>query len=99
MRVSTVLHSHPHFIVCLNFSRCGGCAEESHCGLICISLGMNEVRQLSCVYCTQWTLSCSEVSVKVFDPLFLLVDCSVSTWPSPLYIVDPRAWEKALEQT
>lgn len=86
-------------MVFLNFSHCDGCAEESHCGLICISLGTNEVRQLSHVYCTYWTLLGSEVSVKVSDLLFLLVDCSVLIWPSALYTVDPRAWEKALERT
>lgn len=77
--VSIVPHSHQHLTVFLNFSHSGGCVEESRCGLICLSLRTNEVRQLSDIYCTTDSY---EVSVEVFCPLFLL------SWQSFLYWFD-----------
>lgn len=92
--VSIVPHSHQHFTVFLNFSHSGGCVEESRCGLICLSLRTNEVRQLSehllynsLLWSVCWSLlSTFSVEWAVF---------SVLIWPNPLHILDTSAEAEA----
>lgn len=71
MRVSIVPHSHQHFTVFLHFSHSGGGVEESHYGLMFLSLRTNEVRQHSDVCCT--SRHSYEVSVEVFFHFFYWV--------------------------
>lgn len=69
--------------------------EESDCGLSCLSVRTNEVRQLSTcllyIFGHFYEVKCL---MLVFYPLFLLVDYSVLIWPSPLYIMVLSARKK-----